>query len=314
MLSSEDLTAAIISQLTWLPDILCCSAVCKTWLAASEKLQLHALDIPGDYEETSQNNQQLDERSLDSVTRLVLQWHEAGTFRSLASLSLQLDYSSTTLECRDSGRLPVFVMSILAIAGMWDNLQHCLIHADVDMEVPASLLSSKLQSLEIRDTSMNVKDCMSLAMVHRFSSLRSLCLGPIEWDLREDAPQVFIMESTFHKLTKLHLQYLPLQVSTGFTLSGCLPNLTDLHVRVFPRQAQAVLDLPRLTKLTLGLLCKTATDICRLVVRPESSLQELRVWGSADSIHKLYIRKLDLMFTCRRIGVSFNCPRLGWEP
>lgn len=74
-----------------------------------------------------------------------------------------------------------------------------------------------------------------------------------------------------------------------------------------------MLDFPRLTKLTLGLLCKTATDPRRLVVRSESSLRELDVWGSADSIHKLYIRKLDLKFMCWRIEVRFNWPRFGRE-
>ena len=323
MLSSEDLTAAILSQLTWLPDILRCSAVSKTWLAASHKLQLHALDIPGDYEETEncQSHQQLHEGDLDSVARLVQHWHKTGTFCNLTSLSLHLE-SGCTRRCRDGDRLPGFVESIMIIAGMWDNLQHCLIHGVDKIGVPGSLLPSKLQSLEISFKDQHgFMDCMSLSLLQRLSSLRSLCIGPFLWDLDEDYEghsEEFILESTFHKLTKLHLQYLPLRVSAGFTLSGCLPNLTDLHVRVFPSEAQAVLDLPRLTKLSLGLVCKTTSGFnrSRLMMPSSSTLEELYVWGSANSCIKLCIRKLDLKFRCRMdmIDVEYNCPRFSWTP
>ena len=76
---------------------------------------------------------------------------------------------------------------------------------------------------------------------------------PIKWRLNKDAPEMCVPQSRFEQchLTKLDLGYLPLQISEGFTLSACLPRLTDLHVCVFPRKAQAVLDLPSLKKLEL---------------------------------------------------------------
>lgn len=311
-----DLTAAIVSQLTWLTDIVCCSVVSKTWLAACRELQLHALEIPGDYEGAYKSNQEIDEVSLDSIIRLVQQWHKTGTLRNLTTFSLLLDFGCTE-DCSNSGRLPDFIRSILTIAGMWDSLQHCVIHADVDMEVPASLLSSNLQSLELSLRGWkNVKKCMSLSMLHRLSSLRSLWLGPIEWDVCEDAPERFVLQSVFHQLTKLELDYLPLQVSKDFTLSGCLPNLIDLSVCVFPSDAQAVLDLPNLQSLTLKLLCvpSSVKQYARLIVPASSKLHELYVWATSQSSIRLRIQKLDLKFRCKMIEVEYNWPRCRFWP
>ena len=299
--------AAILSNVTRLPDILTCSAVCKTWYAARGKLQLQALQIPADFESGRlEPSQRIDEDGLDSTVRLIQQWHMAGTFQYLTSLSLYLELECTE-ACRDSGKLPGFITSILTVAGMWNSLQHCLIHADVDMEVPASLLPCSLQSLDISFRSHeNVKKNMPLSVLHTFSSLKSLVLDPVEWSLNEDAPETFVLQSRFEHLTKLDLGYLPLQVSEGFTLSACLPRLTDLHVCVFPGKAQAVLDLPSLKKLELELLCKAFDPMLTLLVPASSQLQVLDVWASTDSHVVLDVQKHDLRFRCGRVRVQYN--------
>ena len=157
---------------------------------------------------------------------------------------------------------------------MWENLQHCLINADVDMELPASLLPSTLQSLNLSFRSReNVKDVMSLSLLQRLPSLKSLGLNPVEWDLQEDAPETYFLQARSDQLKKLKLRYLPLQVSEGLTLSDCLPKLTDLHVL----KAQAVLDLPSLQRLNLKLLCKVPRPAEDLSVLPSSKLQVLTV-------------------------------------
>lgn len=148
VVSSEALTAAIVSRLVCLADILRCSAVCKTWHTACCKLQLQALSIPGDWKHRPLNSYWLNEDGLHSTVRLVQQWHTQGTFQNLTSLSLRLELECTA-ACLESGQLPGFLRSILTVAGMWENLQHCLINADVDMELPASLLPSTLQSLNL---------------------------------------------------------------------------------------------------------------------------------------------------------------------
>ncbi len=55
VLASQDLLAAILSRLNELRDLLTCSAVSKTWNAATQKLQLASLVILGTCEDIESN-------------------------------------------------------------------------------------------------------------------------------------------------------------------------------------------------------------------------------------------------------------------
>ena len=110
----------------------------------------------------------------------------------------------------------------------------------------------------------------------------------LEWKLNKSARYVYVLQPSFDNLTHLDLGYLLLQVSEGFTLAGCLPRLTDLHVCVLPGQAQADLNLPHLHKLGALVSCCARSIFLH---RGCPWLPQVHVFASKES---LVVQKQDL--------------------
>jgi len=187
-------------------------------------------------------------------------------------------------------------------------LQSCSLEGDFPIDLPASLLPKNLQQLHLDiEPDQNVGMRKPLSLFNRFLNLQSLKIAPVDeiGDQDELDFEQYVLNSTFPQLTSLSLLDAPLHVSPSYTLAACLPVLTDLHICVYPRKAQAILDMKTLRFLCLTVVCKPGLDnYAVLTVYKDSKLQKLRINGSRESLVTVIIEKVDLMFCCSLITVK----------
>ena len=305
VLTSQDLLAAIMSRLQGLRDLLRCSAVNKAWNAASQNLQLASLGI----QRTCDDVKPVDIYGLPITIQWLQEKHTQGAFVGIKTLRVCLEHAYTC-GCHTEP-LQSHLRSILSIAGTWGTLQSCSVKGDFPMDLPASLLPKNIQQLSMDldtelDHSIGMKKPLSL--FNRFLNLQSLKIHVvIDEDELDSSPglQHYVLSSTFPQLTSLSLLDVPMHVSPSCTLATCLPVLTDLQVCVYPRKAQAILDMKTLKFLCMILLYKPGLDNhADLTVYKDSKLQNLRIKGSHESFVTVTIEKMDLVFCCSMITVK----------
>ncbi len=303
VLASPDLLAAILSRLEELRDLLRCSAVSKAWNAATQKLQLASLIIPG----TCEDIEYVDIDGLPSTIQWLQEKHTQGAFAGTKTLTVCLEHAYSG-ACQDNELLQSHLRSILSIAGTWGTLQSCSLRGDFPIDLPASLLPKHLQQLHLDiEPDQNLGMRKPLSLFNRFMKLQSLKIAPVDeiGDQDEMDLEQYVLNSTFPQLTGLSLLDAPLHVSPSYTLAAYLPVLTDLHVCVYPRKAQAILDMKTLRFLSLTIVCKPGLDnYADLTVYKDSKLQKLCIKGSRESLVTVTIEKVDLMFCCSLITVK----------
>ncbi|DBA85889.1 TPA: hypothetical protein ACH3X1_005434 [Trebouxia sp. C0004] len=305
-LASQDLLPAILSRLDALRDFLRCSAVSKSWNAATQKLQLASLIIPGQCGDF--DSDPIDVDGLPSTIQWLQEKHAQGAFAGIKILTVCLEHAYTG-TCYHNELLQSHLRSILSIAGTWGTLQSCSLRGDFPIDLPASLLPKNLQQLDLdMESDQTVGTRKPLSLFNRFLNLQSLKLAPIDniGDEDELHLQQYILNNPFPQLTSLSMPDVLLHLSPSCTLAACLPVLTDLHVCVYPRKAQAILAMKTLKFLCLTLLCKPGldNDDADLTVYKGSKLQKLCIKGSRESLVTVTIEKVDLMFCCSLITVN----------
>lgn len=301
--ASPDLLPAILSRLEEVRDLLRCSAVSKAWNAATQKLQLASLIIPG----TCEDFEYVDIDGLPSTIQWLQEKHTQGAFAGIKTLTICLEHAYSS-ACQDNELLQSHLRSILSIAGTWGTLQSCSLRGDFPIDLPASLLPKHLQQLDLDiEPEQDLGMRKPLSLFNRFMNLQSLKIAPVEGtgDPDEMDLEQYVLNCTFPQLTGLSLLDAPLHVSPSYTLATYLPVLTDLHVGVYPRKAQAILDMKTLRFLRLTIVCKPGVDkYADLTVYKNSKLQKLCIKGSRESLVTLTIEKVDLMFCCSLITVK----------
>jgi len=268
-------------------------------------LQLASLVIPGTCEDFESDPIDID--GLPSTIQWLQEKHTQGAFAGIKILTVCLEHAYTG-ACHNNELLQPHLRSILSIAGTWGTLQSCSLTGDFPIDLPASLLPKNLQQLHLDiEPDQNVGMRKPLSLFNRFLNLQSLKIAPVDeiGDQDELDFEQYVLNSTFPQLTSLSLLDAPLHVSPSYTLAACLPVLTDLHICVYPRKAQAILDMKTLRFLCLTVVCKPGLDnYAVLTVYKDSKLQKLRINGSRESLVTVIIEKVDLMFCCSLITVK----------
>ena len=102
VLECPELLLKILGHLTWLLDIVNCSAVNQKWQAASYNAQPTTLIIPSVDEDCRPGFQpKLTEADFDSIIQCMQDRRSQGSFRHLSSLQLQLEQEFDE-DCRGS--------------------------------------------------------------------------------------------------------------------------------------------------------------------------------------------------------------------
>jgi len=263
------------------------------------------LVIPGTCEDFESDPIDID--GLPSTIQWLQEKHTQGAFAGIKILTVCLEHAYTG-ACHNNELLQPHLRSILSIAGTWGTLQSCSLEGDFPIDLPASLLPKNLQQLHLDiEPDQNVGMRKPLSLFNRFLNLQSLKIAPVDeiGDQDELDFEQYVLNSTFPQLTSLSLLDAPLHVSPSYTLAACLPVLTDLHICVYPRKAQAILDMKTLRFLCLTVVCKPGLDnYADLTVYKDSKLQKLRINGSRESLVTVIIEKVDLMFCCSLITVK----------
>ena len=274
----------VLTEVKHLVDFVRCSAVCKSWQAACQRVHPTSIYVVPDRKGFVFNPE-----GLDKVLKWLQLKNRAGCLHSLQKICVAVDGDyDCTPDCRNEQRLQFFTQSIVALAGSW-HLLSCtlLLHSPIDMAVP--MLPPSLRELVLEVRTGTLPECVSLWM---FEGLRELQKLELLLSSEEEPSVVaqrqrtaeFRVDAHLSALTSLQLSPWVISMPADQTLSDYMPSLQKLNVYVIPAQAQSLLDLASLHTLTLTIASILhELESHKLEVRASSHLRFLNVFCSLSN-------------------------------
>ena len=200
-----------------------CSAVCKAWQAASQKVHHTTLYV------VTTKGVQFPPEGLVGVVRWLQVKNRAGCLDSLQRFLVNIfGDDDCTAACHEHRRLQLFSQSVAALAGSWRLRRFMLIlHSPLDIAVP--MLPPSLRHLVLELRTDILPGTVALSMFQGLKELQKLELMLVS--IEEQAVVVkrqktagFIVDAQFNALTYLKLSPWRLrakgQVPEGPDLSG----------------------------------------------------------------------------------------------
>ena len=245
----------ILAKLEDLVDVVRCSAVCKSWQAACQRVHPTSIYITPDlyYEAVVFNPE-----GLNGVLKWLQLKNRAGCFNNLHRLAVSVNEGYCTFDCSQDQCLQFFSQSIVALAGSWHLLRFSMsLHSPLDMAVP--MLPPSLRHLVLEVHTAILPESVSLSM---FEGLRELQKLELKLCSHEEQSVIDQRQRTAHfgvdahlsTVTSLVLSPWAIDMPAGKTLSDDMPSLQHLDVYATPGQAQVLLDLASLHTLTLNII------------------------------------------------------------
>ena len=291
MLQNQELTAAVLSHLDSLRDIVACSAVSKCWLATVSSLAPTSLVIPGP-------DAQLTLTGTHQILYWVQQRHSSGHLQNLHRLSILLEASEAIIP---SDGLAAFGLALVAFAGLWPltNIALCgpFILTQVVLLLPTTLQSLCATVNPRREVDSDGGGNILLARFKRLKSLRILKLNFVGHASQEKA---FELDAA---LPNLHYLHVSRYTTTCFSdsVAGLLPNLTHAAFVVRNCDAEKFADLPCIQSLCLCLVKADNSDVS-FVVKADSPLQKLIMHASSGVTIAIVSHKSNLLPVCGGLG------------
>ncbi len=304
MLQDQELTAAVLSHLDSLRDIIACSAVSKCWLATVSSLEPTSLVIPG-----------LNAQLTLTVTHQILYWvqqkHSKGHFQNLHGLSVSLAAPEDVAMIISDG-LAAFGLAMVAFAGLWP-LTDIVLGGPFMLTQVVLLLPTTLQTLRATRNPRQELDSdgggnISLAHFKRLKSLRVLILN---FEGRASQEKAFELDAVLPNLHCLHVS--PCTTTCYIdSVAGLLPNLTHAAFVVRNCDAEKFADLPCIECLSLNFIKVDDNDVS-FVVKADSHLQMLRMRASSGVTVVIVSHKSDLLFDCGGLGKVSAVSKAGTQ-
>ena len=245
----------ILAKLEDIADLVRCSAVCKSWQAACQRVHPTSIYITPDL--------YLDaivfkpEKLVGVVKWLQLKSRE-GCFNNLQRLCVSVNAVNCTPGCSKDQCLQFFSQSIVALAGAWHLLRYKMsLYSPLDMAVP--MLPPSLRHLVLKVHTAILPESVSLSL---FEGLRELQKLELVLCTREEQSVIAQRKRTAHfrvdahlsTVTSLILSPWAIDMPAGKILSDYMPSLQHLDVYATPAQAQTLLHLASLHTLTLNIM------------------------------------------------------------
>ncbi len=304
MLQNQELTAAVLSHLDSLRDIIACSAVSKCWLATVSSLAPTSLVIPGP-------NAKLTLPATHQIQYRVQQKHSSGHLQNLHRLSVLLEASEDVAIILSDG-LAAFGLAMVAFAGLWP-LTVVTLGGPFMLTQVVPLLPTTLQSLRATVGPRQELDSdgggnISLARFKRLKSLRILYLN---FGGHASQEKAFELDAALPNLHDLHVS--PCTTTCYIdSVAGLLPNLTHAACVVRNCDAEKFADLPCIQCLCLGLIKADDSDVS-FVVKADSRLQKLSMYVSSGVTIVIVSHKSDLCFHCGGLGRISAVSKVGTQ-
>lgn len=302
-IAEHGLLPAVLSHMDTLRDVVRCSVVSKTWQAAMREAQLTCLVIPGN---TVQGGEPcvLDTVGMTSALTWLQSQNQEGRLHNVEYLSLELNFGCT-LDCYEGKTIADFCQLVLIQAVAWP-LKMCFIDGPFDVSLATPLLPPSLHHVSLHPQPDSMPHHLSLSMFERFPELQTLVIKTSDGDGQPtfpvDSAACFLLQSTFSKLTSLHLSPWKLHLIQGCSLRTCLPNLRYAVMHVPADQAQVVADLDGLEYLGLAIQ-DTQQDRAWLTISEGNSLQRLTVHSPDNTRLHFLAEKPDLEFEVNNVCI-----------
>jgi len=301
VLQNQELTAAVLSHLDSLRDIIACSAVSKCWLATVSSLAPTSLVIPGP-------NAKLTLTATHQILYWVQQKHSNGHFQNLHRLSVLLTASEDVAMFISDG-LAAFGLAVVAFAGLWP-LTVTTLGGPFMLTQIVLLLPTTLQSLRATVDPRRELDGgnISLALFKRLKSLRFLHL---EFEGPASQEKTFALDAALPNLLCLHVSPCTTTCSID-SVSGLLPNVTHAAFVVRNCDAQKFADLPCIQCLLLGLIKADDGDVS-FMVKADSRFRKLVMYASSGVTIVIVLHKSDFCFYCGGLGKIWAVSKAGTQ-
>ena len=249
----------VLSCLESLEDLIRCSAVCKSWNEASEKVQPASLDMAvKQWAPLSGRRSQREQ--LGSILHSLQLHTRKGRFCKLRYLQVSCGAGT--------GHELSFMRCFLTLAGSWE-LHSCHIHGMLKFAVASHLLPSCLQHIAL-SADFVVPGCHVLDQMQRFPHLCTLQLC-----CRICSPAESLHLTVLPNLSTLQLHgNLVFKFSPANSLMQLLPKIRHLTCCVNSCDLQEMLSLPHLVYAKLYVYFEDA-DSVDVVVGATSNLRQL---------------------------------------
>ena len=302
----------VLGKLEQVADLVRCSAVCKSWQAACQRVHPTSICvIPHVYPREIMFNPE----GLVGVVKWLQLKNRAGCLHSLQKVCVSIhgDFDCTR-DCHQDQHLQSFSQSISALAGSW-HLRHysMILHSPLDTAVP--MLPPSLQHLVLEVRTARVPECVCLWM---FEGLRELETLELVLSSEEEQSVIaqrqrtaeFRVDAHLTAVTSLKLSPWVMNMPAEKTLSDYMPSLQTLNVVETPAQAQPLIDLASLHILTLNIISLHAAHEPHLLeVDASSRLRLLKIFCSSPNHMTLLVNNANVRYSTRGIH-GVNSPDL----